>query len=271
MALAFASVGITEWARRRDDRVLAGTLRQTALYLPLVPVIGFWMSGSLVTSVFGESSSNGWTYIQGQVSYQALLVAATFYYAVVSFIWKSSSTRLFSIVLGNIALWVVLAQTPSWDFLSHPQAWLLPPAVCVLIATHLHRDRLGETLASQIRYGATLAIYVTSTADMLLQDIGSTISGPIILVSLALIGVVIGVALKVRPFLYLGVLFVFVGVASMVWHAQQQIGAVWPWWVFGICTGLSILVALMTIEKNCPRLAQMTGNLEQRCDVGRGD
>ncbi|PAY20140.1 hypothetical protein CKO51_07770 [Rhodopirellula sp. SM50] len=263
MTLAFASVGITEWARRRGDEVLEKTLKQTALFLPLVPVIGFWLSGSWVSSLFGESDGSRWTYIQGRVSYQGLLIAAALYYGVVSFLWKSGRARLVSIMIGNVALWVILVQTPNWDFLSHPQAWLIPPAVCVLVATHFHRDALGATTAAAIRYAATLTIYVTSTADMLIQGVGSTILGPIVLIVLALLGAAAGVALRVKPFLYLGTTFVLIGVTSMVWHAQQQIGAVWPWWVFGISSGVMLMIGLMAIEKNKPKLRRIATAMQQ--------
>ena len=191
------------------------------------------------------------------------MVVAAVYYGVISFLWKSSYARLFSIILGNCALWVILAQTPDWGFLAHPQAWLIPPAVCVLIATHFYRESLGKETASGIRYAATLAIYVTSTADMLIQGIGETIAGPIVLITLALLGAAAGIALRVRPFLYLGTTFVFLGVTSMVWHAQRQIGAVWPWWVFGISAGLLLLVALMALEKNKPKLRRLASSLQQ--------
>ncbi len=261
MFLSFASVGITEWAKRRGDVVLRETLRQTALYLPLIPVLGFWLS----SSTFGDSAVAGatsaWTYIQGEVSYQSLLAIGALYYGGLAFLWRGAMPRVASMVLGNAALWVILVQTPNWNFLSHPQAWLIPPAVCVLVVTHLYRNRLEAEVASGIRYAATLTIYISSTADMLLQDIGATLSGPIILVLLALAGMTAGIVLKVRPFLYLGAIFVFIGVTSMVWHAQQRIDEVWPWWAFGITTGLLLLAGLMAIEKNKAKLQALANSL----------
>ncbi|WP_436716437.1 hypothetical protein U8335_02640 [Roseiconus lacunae] len=264
MALSFISVAVTEWARRRDDEVLSATLKQTALFLPLIPVLGFWLSGSTMLGFVGESEGgSAWTFIQGHVSYQALLIAAAFYYGVVSVIWKSHRSRLVSIVLANVALWVVLIQVPGWGFLAHPQAWLIPPAVCVLYLVHRYRDELGRETTEAIRYATMLTIYVSSSADMLIQGIGTTIAGPIVLITLALLGAVAGVVLRVRPFLYLGTSFVLLGVTSMVWHAGQQIDAVWPWWVFGIGTGVSLMVGLMALEKNKPQLKQLASTMQQ--------
>jgi hypothetical protein len=253
MVLAFVSVGVTEWARRRKDEVMSQTLSHTALYLPLIPVIGFWMSGW-----FEEFS---WEFAGGRARYDLLLAIGSVYYIGVSALWKGTVPRISAIVLGNAAWWVVLAQQPSWSFLMHPQIWLIPPAVCVLIAVHLYRDRLDVKTASAVRYASTLVIYISSTADLMLQQIGTNIWGPIVLVSLALAGMASGVVLRVRPFLYLGAMFVFLGVASMVWHAQAAIDAVWPWWVFGITAGILLLVGLMAIEKNKPRLREYANNL----------
>ena len=253
MGLAFLSVGATEWARRHGDKLLSDTLKSTSLYLPLIPVIGFW---------FGASAGPlEWQFDQGKVRYDVLLALGAAYYVAVSAIWKDVVPRIAAVVLGNAAWWIVLVQQDGWGFVAHPQMWLIPPAVCVLLVVHLYRNRLQPSVASAVRYVATLVIYVSSTADMLLQQIGQNISGPIILVLLALIGMVVGVILRVRPFLYLGAMFVLIGVTSMVWHATVSIDQVWPWWVFGITTGILLLGGLMALEKNKPKLRQYADQL----------
>ncbi len=258
MGLAFTSVGVTEWARRRGDRVISDTLKQTSLYLPLIPVIGFWLSsGWLGTQANGES----WSFIGGRLRYDALLVVAAVYYIAVSMLWRTALPKVFAVVLGNAALWVMLVQQPGWNFLSHPQAWLIPPCVCVLAVTHFYRTRLDAKLLATIRYAATLVIYISSTADILLQQIGTSLAGPIVLVLLAMAGMLAGVVFRVGPFLYLGATFVFIGVTSMVWHAQRSIDAVWPWWVFGITTGILLLVGLTFLEKNHSRLKSYAQSL----------
>ncbi|MEM9368105.1 MAG: hypothetical protein AAGD07_19090, partial [Planctomycetota bacterium] len=259
MAIAFLSVGITTWAQRRRDRVMEAWMERTALFLPLIPVLGFWLSSAYAVTTKGAEWS--WTFFGGTASYQGLLVVATLYYGIVSAIRGRLLPRVAAIVLANIALWVTLTQMPGWDFLRHPQAWLIPPAVCVLAILHWYRRELDPAWAKSARYGATLTIYVASTADMLLADLGRNLWGPIILVSLALCGVLLGVAMRIKPFLYLGTAFVFLGVVSMVYHAGQAIDAVWPWWVFGISSGLLILVALAGIEKNKPALQGLLARL----------
>ena len=246
MALSFLSVGLTEFSRRRGDAVMAATIRKTSLYLPLIPMLGLWLS----------ATTQGDTILANMINshYEILLMIAAAYYFAVGTMWKAPLPRVAGVILGNAAWWFVLVQLPGWGFLIHPQLWLIPPAACILIMTHLYRDRIDPQVASGIRYGATLVIYISSSADMLLQQIGTTLSGPIILILLALAGMLLGVILRIRPFLYLGATFVFLGVTSMVWHANRAFDSTWPWWVFGISMGLVLLAGLMMLEKFKPQL-----------------
>lgn len=246
MGLSFMSVGITEFARRRGDAVMAATIRKTSLYLPLIPMLGLWLSAS--------NQGNGILTNMIDSHYEILLIIAAVYYLAVGTMWKAAVPRVAGVIFGNAAWWFVLVQLPGWDFLIHPQLWLIPPAACVLVMTHIYRERITPQATSAIRYGATLLIYISSSADMLLQQIGTTLSGPIILILLALAGMFLGVILQIRPFLYLGATFVFLGVTSMVWHANQAFDSTWPWWVFGISMGLILLAGLMMLEKFKPQL-----------------
>ncbi len=254
LLLAFIGVGLTQWASRREDSLLADTLAPTALYLPLVPAIGFWISGQSIRG-------GDWFITGSNVPYVALLMVATGYYVFLCCLWRRAMPKIGAILLGNASLWVILAQREDWSFWLHPQAWLIPPAVCVLVVTHLNRRRIGPQSTAAVRYAATLLIYVASTADMFVQQVGTSLSGPMILIGLSLAGVLTGIVLRIRPFLYLGAGFVLLGVLSMVWHAQVAIDAVWPWWVFGIGSGIGLLVGLMWLEKNRPKLQRYTAEL----------
>ncbi|MEM0924618.1 MAG: hypothetical protein AAGJ83_01140, partial [Planctomycetota bacterium] len=174
MVLAFLSVGLHEWAKKTKDDVLARQLQSTAFLLPLVPVLGFWLSGSWVTNLFGASDATPWSFIGGQVSYQALLAIATVFYGVTSLLNRSKASQIASIVLGNGFIWVLLSQMPGWSLLIHPQAWMIPAALSALVATHLHRDSLDDRFVAASRYVCTLTIYLSSTADMMIQGIADT-------------------------------------------------------------------------------------------------
>lgn len=253
LVLSFLSVGLVEWTRARNDHVIADTLKQTSLYLPLIPIGGLLLSGKWSAPMLGI--------VTEIPSVTLVLVVASGYYVMLNRLWASWVSRVLMILLGNSVIWSLLAAQPGWGLLRHPQLWLIPPAFCVLWLVHRYRQHLDGKLASALRYGATLVIYISSTADMLFQQVGNNLWGPIILVLLALAGVGAGVLLRIRPFLYLGTIFVFIGVTSMVWHAQRSIDQVWPWWAFGITTGVALLAGLMSIEKNKGKLKAISAKL----------
>ncbi|QDV10511.1 hypothetical protein CA51_03600 [Rosistilla oblonga] len=254
MALAFVSAGLSTWAQRREDAVLLGPLRNSALFLPLIPLVGFWLTGR----------GQDWIFADSEIQYNVVLLLAAVFYLALSALWPGDRiTRVAGIIAANAALWVTLTQNPGWGFLQHPQLWLIPPAACVLGAVHAERKRLQPQIVTAVRYAATLTIYISSTADMIVQQIGSSIWGPIVLILLAFAGIAIGVVMHVRAFLYLGTGFVVVGLISMVWHAGRAIDQVWPWWAFGITMGLMLLAGLMAIEKHKETLRRIATRMNQ--------
>ena len=240
MALAFVSVGATEIAKRIQDGVLLNAFQRNAFLLPLIPIIGFWTSS--------YEWLGGGLISQPVIRYDVLLFVGAIYYGLVSHLWRHTWSRVVSVGLGNVAWWFTLTQTPGWAFMDHPQLWLIPPAFCVLFAVSKYRETMDDATVAFIRYAAMLTIYLSSTADMLIQQIGVSLMGPIMLVLLSLLGMVAGVILRVRAFLFLGAAFVLLGTVSMVWHANQSLGS-WVWWGFGITTGVLLLVGLTLLEK----------------------
>lgn len=249
VAVAFAATGLSHLASRRNASVIAGPLRTNAL---IIPVVGIWMSAAEVQGVWPLKS----------LPQASLLTVITVHYVVLAALdSRRRLPQVLGIVAGNAAVWVWLASTPGWGFLHHPQLWIIPPAACALWAIHMDRDRLPAEAVATLRYSLTLIIYISSTADMLIQQVGSSLAGPMVLATLALGGMALGIALRIRPFLYLGAAFVFVALLSMVWHAQVAIDQVWPWWAFGISMGVALLVVLMLLERNRPAAKRLANRL----------
>ena len=105
-------------------------------------------------------------------------------------------------------------------------------------------------------------IYVSSTMEIFISGIGESLAPPIILAVLSLAGIMAGMILRTKAFLYFGTLFLFMSMLSMVAHAQQTLGHVWPWWAFGIGTGIAILVMFGLIEKRKNELDLLKGTSE---------
>lgn len=230
MGIAFAGIGLSEVLRQRNVMVLAEPFERSSLLLPLAPMLGAWVIAAEKTE------------------YWAVLFLAGLLYSLSAVFRRSFASALAAAVTGNGGLLVLLHET-GYRFLEHPHFWMIPPALSVLGAAEANRRRLNEAQLTSIRYGCLLAIYISSSCEIFLVSAGKSMISPMILATLAIGGVVAGIWLKIRAFLYMGAGFVLVAVVSMVWHAQRTLEQSWPWWAFGMGLGASILAVFVMFER----------------------
>jgi hypothetical protein len=243
MGVSFLGVGAAELFERFKIRVLAEPLSRTGALLPILPVLGMWV-------------------VAAQADYALVLLIVGILYMALSYARKSWAAGVAAVVAGNGALWSLLSDK-DLTLLANPQLWLIPPALSVLVAAQLNRQRLtAETLAA-IRYAATLVIYVSSTSEIFIRGFGAGLIPPMVLLGLAVLGAMAGIALRVRAFLLLGSLFTFLALLTMIRHAAQSINNVWPWWVFGIALSVSMFILFGIFEKKKPEVMLLIGRLRQ--------
>ena len=133
----------------------------------------------------------------------------------------------------------------------------------MLAAAQLNRDRLAPQQLGFIRYVAIVVIYLSSTSEMMIQGIGETLWLPIVLAMLSILGVLVGIGLQVRAFLYLGVAFLVISILGMVSHAHQTLGSTWPWWLFLLSTGMCLWVLIALRDRYQQRLQQFINDLRE--------
>ncbi|MFO1063648.1 MAG: hypothetical protein U0892_07265 [Pirellulales bacterium] len=238
-AAAFAGAALGYWSEKRGDACVADPLLRSSLLMPVVPLIGVWMvraEGHLVWS--------DWHL------YSVLLLCGAAVYALHGTLRPNPMFRVVSGLLTLLSFWSILHSQPSLRFYEHPQFWVLPPALAVLGFIEVNRRHYSKNMLTAARYTAVLIAYTGSTADMMLQAFAGQLWQPLILLALSVIGILAGISLRVRAFLICGSVFMFISLLGMVWHAQQAIDQVWPWWAFGILTGVSLIVMLGYFEKN---------------------
>jgi len=244
IAIAFGGVGVGELLQRLGSRVLAEPLQRSGMLLALVPALGWWVASS-------------------KSDYSLLLFLVGMLYVLTSVVRRSWWSRVGAAVAGNGAIWAMLQKWDGFSIADHPQLWLIPPAASVLAAAHWNRRSLTPAQAAGVRYAAIAVIYLSSTCELFITGIGESLWPPLILLSLALVGVFVGIATRVRAFLYLGAIFILLSLVAMVWHASRSIEHVWPWWAFGICSGLLILVFFGLFEKKRPEMVELVRRLRE--------
>ena len=100
-----------------------------------------------------------------------------------------------------------------------------------------------------LRYAGLGLLYLSSTADLFLAGLGNSALLPLALALLSVLGVLAGILLRVRSYLFLGTAFLALVVLSMIWHAAVDLSQAWVWWASGIVLGIAILVLFAMFEK----------------------
>ncbi len=230
MVIAYLGVAMSETLRRRKLLVLAQPLERTGAFLPLLPVLGFWLANS-------------------EVDYSALLFIVGGLYGLLSILRRSFIFGLVAALAGNAGLWYLWHRSADYHFFQHPQLWLVPIAVSVLIAAYLNEEDFTEEQMAGIRYLSLVTIYASSTADIFINGVAESPWLPLVLAAFSLAGIFCGIIFRVRGFLLLGSVFLLLAIITMIWYASANLGWTWLWYVAGIVSGATIIFMFAVFEK----------------------
>ncbi len=126
---------------------------------------------------------------------------------------------------------------------------MIPLALIVLVSEQVNRRRLRPEVSNGLRYLGVAMIYVASAADMFLAGVGQSVWLPVILAVFCVVGVLLGIMMRVRAFLFLGIGFLFLDIFAMIWHAAVNLEQTWVWYASGIVLGVAILALFAVFER----------------------
>jgi hypothetical protein len=256
MIVAFCGAGLSEFFSRRRLDVLSEPLRRTALAAPLLPVLALGLY-----LVWRPTDVAAWMFRARLVDDEAVFFLIAVFYGMQGWMRRSPTFWAFSWLAANAGFWLLWHRL-HLEFLVHPQLWLIPSALAVLVAEYMNHDRLSRQQSDAVRYLALSLIYVSSTADVFISHVGRQISLPLVLVlmGLSVAGILAGMLLRVRSFVYLGFSFLLVDVSIMIYHAAWDLGHTWVFWAAGIVVGFAILGLFAVFEKRRNEAAKQTGS-----------
>ncbi len=243
LALAFLGIGLSEYFKRRMVHVLAEPLERTGIMLPLLPVIGFWV-------------------IPTQVHYSLVMILIGAIYGVLAATRRSFGFGILATLACNGGMWYWLHHANGLGFLNHPQVWLIPPAICMLVASYLNRNHLDDARRTTIRYLCSIIIYTSSTAEVFIHGVGEAPWLPVILAGLSLVGIAMGIVMRVRAFLFLGTSFLVLSLMTVIWWAAHDLQQTWLWFVTGIVAGIVILAIFAAFEKKRQEIQSLVEKLK---------
>ena len=244
MSIAYFGVVTSEALRRRKVLVLSQPLERTGAFIPLLPVLGFWI-------------------VSSEVDFSMLLFIVGGLYGLLSILRRSFGFGIVAGLAGNAGLWYAFQRTEDYQFLQHPQLWLVPVALSVLIAAYLNEEKLAEDQMTGIRYLSLVTIYVSSTADIFINGVANSPWLPLILGSFSLAGVFAGILFRIRGLLFLGSMFLLLSIVTMIWYASANFGWTWLWYVAGIVTGATIIFMFAVFEKKRSEVLRVVDGLKE--------
>jgi hypothetical protein len=119
----------------------------------------------------------------------------------------------------GLYLWV-----PSWAHRLHlVQLYMIPAALSMLWLLHFHRRDVRPAVLHSVRLATLSMLYASATSDVFLR---ASVTVFIAALGLSLMGVMTGIALRVRAFLYAGVAFLVLNVAGqlLLLFPEQRLG-----------------------------------------------
>jgi hypothetical protein len=172
-----------------------------------------------------------------------LLAAAVLYLSLASALRNPWPLYLGVLALnGAIYLW-----TPLWtERYGLWQFYIVPAAVSVLALLHLHRRELRPRVLNGARLAALSALYAGAGLDVFLRP---ELSVFVLALGLALLGVVAGVALRIRAFLYAGVAFLVLNVAGQLvrFYPEQALSRALI--LLGLGTAITVGMVLFSLKR----------------------
>lgn len=122
-------------------------------------------------------------------------------------------------VLINAALYLWI---PLWSQKSSlMQLYAVPASLTVLAILHLHRKELRRSVLNASRLTAVCVLYAAVSLDLFLRP---ELSVFILALGLSLGGIIAGIAMRVRAFLYGGVVFMVMNVTAQMFRFYPEQG-----------------------------------------------
>ena len=239
LGLAYLTTGLGEVVRRRGSRIVGEALDRTALVLPLLPDVAFWLLPD-----------------RNYVAYAEIWLLQAALYGGLAAARDSRGLAMLGVSAANVGVWVILGHH-GVEFLRHPQMWLIPLAVNVLLAGHLNRDRLGRPQRAALNYAGLSLLYLSSAADLFITGLGNSTVLPLALAALSMLGIVVGIVLRVRAFLFQGTTFLAFVVVTMIVHAVWAREQQWLMWVSGIGLGAAAFTVFAVFRKYREEVLQL--------------
>jgi hypothetical protein len=151
----------------------------------------------------------------------ATLTVTGFLYLIIRRSTQKKFPVYLALLMFNVALYLWIPGIAKTSQLI--QVYVIPAALSILILLQLHRHELKPSVLMSTRLAATSTVYASATLDVfLLPDMGIFI----LALLLSFVGILLGISLRIRAFLYAGVCFLLLNVIGQLirFYPEQALG-----------------------------------------------
>jgi len=224
----------------------------------VIPLLALFILPPLQTIWQGDGSTLFAMGADERVSISGLLLAVAVLYIALS----NALHRPLPIYLGVLALNAgIYLWVPHWaKDAGLWQFYVIPAAVTVLALLHWHRQELRPAVLNGARLATMSVLYASVLADVFQAHTGLMVF--VLALVLNLLGIALGIALRIRAFLYAGVAFLVLNVTGQLlrYYPEQGLSRAL------ILIGLGVAITVGMVGFNIKREAIM-----QRLRIVRAD
>ncbi|MBF0100583.1 MAG: hypothetical protein HQK77_06705 [Desulfobacterales bacterium] len=194
------SLSLFLWTRLSSIQSITHPLQRTAIVLPLAAL--------LTINTHSHELSQ-------------FLIFLGVYYLSFYYVTRNMFTLYMSIAAFNIAIY---SWIPVWsEHVDLIQLYLVPATLSVLLILQLHRRELKRSVLNGTRLAAICSLYTCATVDVMLRPELWVLG---LILALSLTGIILGIAMRIRAFLYGGVIFMLINITAQLirFYPQQALG-----------------------------------------------
>ncbi len=171
-----------------------------------------------------------------------LLAVGTFYgTACYSLRWRSLGYA--AAVLYNAFLWVLWSRI-GWTLSDRPQFFLIPVGLSTVLFAEVNRRELGREAVNAIRGIGLMLVYVSLAVPIWqFQSLGSWAT----LLALSLVGIFVGIGLRVQVFLWMGLVMFVLDVVYQLFRVGTE--SALAKWAIMLTLGITLVVFVALNEK----------------------
>jgi hypothetical protein len=248
IGLGFVFAGISEFLARRGLEMFSRPLGNTGIFLPLISLLSMWFAMTAPDFDLDRQTP-------------MVIGAAMALYFTASILRRNRTLTLAVAVFFNLAVWFVCDQF-QLSLRELPQLLAVPVGLSIVLAAQVNEDRLPPRVIGSLRYLGILVIYLSSAFKVFEE---ATAKHAIIMVVFSVAGVVAGLLMHIRAYVYMGIIFLVMTILAKVVHSVVDTEAI-RWGIFVIVLGLALFIPVAWREHASTRRERQGGDGEREQD-----